>query len=169
MFCSCANAPIKEQHVLLRALFLLLSSLSPCCWAPPLPGPPRQHRDWADWTSLDIAESMVVLTDSPPRTSFPGPLGFFRLYSFFFFLVSSPHCHPCPTSDSRFTKIKFIRLHSIWLSLRLNLFSWGRIETSLISNRDIFPWYRIGTALQKEKSGNEAVWTHNFHVEITGL
>jgi len=125
MLCACANAPIKGQHLLLRALSLLLSSSLPCYWAPPSPGPPRLHRDWADGTSLDIVESVVVVTDAPPAPAAPALVflahwGFSDFTPFFLSHLFPPGCRSRLTSDSRFTEIKFVRLQGIWLCVLIS-------------------------------------------------
>ena len=142
MLCEWANAPIKGQHMILWVLLLCPSP--PSCWTPSSPEPPRLHRDWADWTSLDIVESVVVVINPTPPALLSSPTGVVRLHSFlsfsrpffplsffpYFFLMSSPRCCPRPSSDSLFTKIRFTRLHSIWLHLHLNLFPWNSSKLS---------------------------------------
>ena len=144
---------------------LLILSSPPRCWAPPSPGSSCLHRDWTDGTLLDIVESVVVVTDPPLCTSFPCPLGFFP---FFFCLVfSSPCCHPCPTSNSQLSEIKFTRLHSIWLRLRLNLVSWDHIEyLPDIGSRQIF--YRLMRCTSKYCSwtARELYWPHEVLVVL---
>jgi len=108
-----AHAPLISLFLLAAFFFSPLFSRNP-----PLLEPPRLHRDLSDWTLLDIAGSVVVVTDLPctPFLACSGCLILllsFFLSPYFFSPLVLPLLHPCPTSGSQFAKIKFTRLHGI--------------------------------------------------------
>ena len=138
MLCACVNAPRKGQHVLLGALALLLCSSPPSC-SPPhrLADGPYSRRGSTPaqrLSRLDIAGHRRIRGggnwSSPPALLFLTRWGFSAFTLFFFCLVFSqppaavPNRPPIPSS----LKIKFTRLHGVWLVLRLNLASWDRIK-----------------------------------------
>ena len=148
MLCAWVNAPRKGQHMLpwgaffFSPLFFFSTLFSPLFSQNPSSlGPPRLHRDWADWTSLDIAGSMVVVTDLP-CTPLLACSGCLTLLLSFFLSLFFFRPHPPPAASLPYLRFLVHRNKVYKIVWHLTSFAssshpWDRIETSPTLDRDI--------------------------------